>query len=487
MNQKGFTSLVLILIALLGLATAAGGLVLFQKLNSKAPETFIHPPRLTPSPSPTVQDATIYFEPTTCPQRLFMKDGVLMAYTETAPKQVQTLPVRGQDTAWFDEFCHDSFDKVVPQKTVSPSTSVSKITHSPTPTPSAAGMAGCNGNEYFSVSPLKPEDIATILPLGNFNPPGHTFPTRHLYLHIRESGADTPAKVPLFAPGDITLTQIRSSEHNNSSDYSLYFSHCSQIKAYFGHVSDITQKLKDAFKEPFEKCDSYSTGGSSYKSCDKNISLTFKAGEEIGTTGGNSKQRALDFGLVDYRTSLTFANQNRWKIDEYQNHMVCALDYFNAGTADPLRSKLGYYKSKRTTAPVCGEVNQDVPGTASGVWFKKGTTNTYPEDPHLTLAKDNVNPSLGVFSIGNSLNLSSGIYYFNPAGSGQTNREFKGVTTDNNLYCYEPNDNSGNRLLGTIILVQLTSQTNLKIEKQSSNSCGSGPWSFGSSVVEFER
>lgn len=126
-------------------------------------------------------------------------------------------------------------------------------------------------------------------------------------------------------------------------------------------------------------------------------------------------------------------------------------------------------------------MEQDEPGTAQGVWFAKGARETYPEDPHLSLVRDNINPSKAVFSVGTSIpNLQTDKYLFDPRTTGEINRDFKDVKNDVKVYCYDVGPSS------VSIIIQLTSPTTLRIEKLGGG-CGGGPWSFGSSYADFER
>ena len=357
-------------------------------------------------------------------------------------------------------------------------------------------------DEFFSVSPIPTSDLTDIVPLGNFNPSGHTFPTRHLYFFIRKtipSDPDTPTvEVPLLSPGNIKIIEISALKHLSKdppfTDYSIRFSPCSEIRAYFLHVGSISQKISDVFVAPFDWCNDYATGGEDYKLCGKRLSIGFTAGEYMGTAGGPINS-ALDFGAFDFRTpELQFANPSRWNED--QLHVVCAIDYFTPDIRDELRELLGYGDTVRTEPPICGEVAQDEPGTAKGVWFVDGTVQTYPEDHHITLAYDNIDPTRGVFSVGTSMvksGLSVGIYYFNPVDLGLTNRDFKDVKADGNIYCYEPREKFKDRSLQFIILLQIIisaeeeNKETLRIEKQKSNSCDDESRSFGSSYTDFER
>lgn len=349
------------------------------------------------------------------------------------------------------------------------------------------------------MSPIAAGDLLAITPLGNFNPPGHTFPTSHLYFQVKRTNPNDynsgPAEVPVYAPGDGWVTSLASSENltQNRADYTIRFSPCREVEAYFFHVTSITRALKDRLVAPFDWCNEYITGGERYRLCEKTIrdrGLPLVAGQQMGTAGGRPNQNALDFGMYDFRKpALPFANPSRWS--DTTRRLVCAIDYFTATTKSALQDKLGDTGGvKRTIPSICGEVAQDVSGTAQGAWFLKGTLMTYPEDPHLALAHDNLNPLKGVFSVGTSTaksGLASGTYYFDPVASGGVNRDFKDVVPDGKVYCYEPRLRFSNGPTGSIILVQLTLATTLRLERQVPATCGSGPWFFGSTYTDYER
>jgi hypothetical protein len=372
-------------------------------------------------------------------------------------------------------------------------------TPSAAPTVRASGeLPPCGANDaFFSVSPVELSDFMGLVPLGNFAPSGHVFPTDHIYFHInridRSQWELGTIEVPVVSPGDVWVTEIRSTRHvsDDRTDYDIHFSPCDEVVAFFIHVSSLSEELEESFSEPYDQCHDQSTGEFSYQYCSKSVNVKLAAGETIGTAGGDQFQNALDLGVYDLRTDPhPYANPDRW--GEKSLHIVCPLDYFTADVGDALRAKLGSHDgtTSRAAPPVCGEVEQDEPGTAQGVWLVAGATSTYPEDPHLTLAHDNVDPSTGVFSVGVSMagsGLSSGLYYFDPTSSGVVNRDFKDVTADGAVYCYETRDRFGSEPLPFIILVQLTSPTTLRSERQDTASCGSGPWQFSSAYADYER
>ena len=204
---------------------------------------------------------------------------------------------------------------------------------------------------------------------------------------------------------------------------------------------------------------------------------------------------AMDFGLRDARvTPQAYANPSRHSsrqsgFDLF--HVACAIDYYRPNLREKLRARLGdhFGGRQRTITPICGEVEQDEPGTAQGKWYKPGTAGLLREDPHLALVHDNVDPSRGVFSIGTSVpGLGPDAWFFAPRPSGGVNRDFSQVTAHGAIGCYEPVGRSGRPPASPlVILLQMTSDTTLRIEKRDAAQCGTGPWAFQASYADFER
>lgn len=345
----------------------------------------------------------------------------------------------------------------------------------------SSSLPSCGSNySFFTHSPMGESDFDDLTPLGNLNPSGHVFPTDHIYFYL----VNSLAQYNLYSPGNVTVTQINASEHveDGFTDYSFTFQPCNEFKAQFGHVSALSTKLSQALSAPYQWENTYSTGGKTYRNYGKNVSLTISAGEQIGTVGGNAGQNALDMNAYDTRVTVNFANSSRWS-NRDTIHTVCPIDYYSGSLKTTLMNRFSGHGIKRTIDPVCGTIAQDIAGTAQGVWFVSGTTTFSSEDPHLALAHDNVDPTKPIFSVGTSMSasgLSSATYQFTPQSSGLVNRDFDDITSDGNIYCFEPTYLSGK------IILQLTNSTTLKIEKQA-DSCGSGPWSFTSNATTFER
>lgn len=351
-----------------------------------------------------------------------------------------------------------------------------------------SGLPSCGETkEFFTTLPLELDDFTTIDPLGLLSPTAHVFPAPHLYFRL-------PSKVPLRAPGNVTITQINLIQATNrpefADDAAVHFSHCREFKAYFDHVVDLAPKLQEAFAEaPTNRCDEYTltykTGPINWKKCDKSVSLTVLAGELIGYAGGGPAQAALDFAAFDSRIEPNnFANPSRGFRQELR-YNVCPLNYFSAGIQGELKARLGglYRSDQPIVSPTCGQVVQDIVGTAKGNWFNPAVdlNRSGHEPPHLALVQMHINQTRQAFSNGDSTqasNLKFGLYAFTPEPSGRINRDFREVGADGNVYCYETEaDYEQNHR--QVILIEMPDPETLKIEGLNQSSCGAGPWTIG--------
>jgi len=323
--------------------------------------------------------------------------------------------------------------------------------------------------------------------LGNLNPPSHTFPTDHIYFHLtRPEGADRPDVVTFYSPGDLTVTMIAASEHVKAgfTDYTLFLKPCEDITVMFYHVSSLS---KDVFGDTSAsagwRLDSeYSTGGETYRQWSKKSDIEVKAGDILGTAGGNPGQWALDLGVYDRRyLSSMMANPRRWSQVRYQ-HAVCPWKFYEKGPVlDQLLALVQQDRVEGEEMP-CGSVLQDIPGTAQGVWFLSGTKETYPEDPHLALVRSNLRPGYAVFSVGNAIpNLASHTYEFLPENSGRLNRDFRDINPDGQIYGFRVEQFDG------IIIVQMPDVETLWLEALVGATTDPASWYFAENKAVFER
>jgi len=131
---------------------------------------------------------------------------------------------------------------------------------------------------------------------------------------------------------------------------------------------------------------------------------------------------------------------------------------------------------------------QDIPETAQGCWFKPGEPSPYPEDPHLALVWDNMNPSWGALSVGTSVpGLMSTVYFFVPEESGVMNRSFSQILPGSTIYRFNPFNETQ-----VIILLQLPDADTLRIQGLLLGQVPFDPedpssWEFTEGMVEFVR
>lgn len=346
-------------------------------------------------------------------------------------------------------------------------------------------LPGC-GDEAAQLTalPVDLDRITGIVPLGNLNPPGHTFPSPHHYFYIVNSDGTGPAdSIPLYAPGEGWITSISASTHLSAdpvfTDYKVSFQPCAELEVYFGHVASLVPELENEVTT--EDCEEYSTGGEDYRHCRTETEVAVTAGEMLGTAGGNPGQWALDVGSRDARTEpAAYANPERYRAHAPQLlHAVSVAAAYPPDQADLLKARMGSYDGStgRTAAPVTGEVEQDEPGTLQGNWFREGA-DFWPEDNHLAVVHDNVDPTRGVLSIGTTFPGATGAHRFEPKTSGRVDREPSQVTADGGIYCYS--------LTGGAMLFELTGSATLRAEYKDGGDCAA-PGGFSGAAVTFQR
>lgn len=360
--------------------------------------------------------------------------------------------------------------------------------------------------ELFTLSPLELSDFTSITPLGLLSPTAHVFPSPHLYFNVRLSNPGNfqslPVEVPVVAPSDLKVTTIKFIEAQGKPDYNdgmIAFGICRQFKAYFDHLKTFAPKIKEAYEQaPVKRCDEYSltypqpVGTLNFKLCEKKVNIEIKKGEKVGTAGGGEGQKVFDFGSFDKRvTPKAFANPKRWLGREHFVYLACSLDYYPQTLKSQLKERLGGFGQKGEVRNAsCGEVIQDIPGTAMGAWVPPGTDAIGHEPPYLALVHDYIESQYLVFSMGESggkAGLPIGEYTFLPRAEGFIDRHFKDIKSDGKVYCFETEDlYQANQRIPTTILVTMPTPKKLRIQKLADATCGPGPWQM-TNYAEFER
>jgi len=344
----------------------------------------------------------------------------------------------------------------------------------------------CGSAPLFSASPLDLGHIMYIRTLGGLNPPGHVFPTDHIYFYIQQDTSGTPYEVPFYAPGDMTVTTIYASQHVRAgyTDFSLDLRPCEDVTVVFGHITSLAIAVfgdTTSFQD-WELSHEYETGGELYRRWRKSVSIQVAAGQTLGTTGGRYGQFALDLGVYDDRTpAVNVANPDRWMRSSVL-YARCPFEYYMPGPILDELVSLVDRKDSPDDSLKCGAVFLDISGTAQGNWFAFGVSSTYPEDPHLALVYSNTNSAVAVISVGTSIpGLSSGRYEFRPRAGGLVNRAFHDITPDGKIYGFDTDRHTG------IIIVSMPDEETLWIEALSTSSTNSGNWSFTSRKAIFKR
>jgi hypothetical protein len=214
--------------------------------------------------------------------------------------------------------------------------------------------------------PLRLDEFTEIVPLGNLNPPGHTFPSDHVYFYLVN-----PRKPhAVFAPAAGEVDRIFES---GRKDDKVVIRVTPTWRYYLGHVT------LDPAVRPGQRV---------------------RAGEEIGTFSGRAF--ALDLGVINETvTRAGFINPNRYPPDTI--HADAPLKYF----AEPLRTTL-YARVRRSGPDKDGKIDYDVPGRLAGNWFLEGLDERDSATPHawgrhLAFVRDVHDPAAVRIAVGGTL------------------------------------------------------------------------------------
>jgi hypothetical protein len=321
------------------------------------------------------------------------------------------------------------------------------------------------GTALLTTPPVDPDQLTGWVPLGNLNPPGHTFPTNHQYLYFTNPGSPTAKTVQLVAPGNVTITRARRTSYSpdGHADYAIEFAACAEVKGELGHVASIAPALLAQLGAFDQGCQQYSPNpGLSVSTCyTRLLRIPVAAGDALGTGGPTAP--SLDFSLWDTRiAALRYANPSRWIVngDGFDDfHVVAASDYFAEPARSRIAAKVGSFDGRvqRTALPLGGTIELDVAGSAQGAWLAPSQP-THPETPHLAIVPDPVDPTRIAVSVGasqpgfvaGSYQVAAGAFPESPAT----------IHPDGQVHCYQ-------LVYGGVILLQLVDPTTLRVEGRS--------------------
>ncbi len=300
--------------------------------------------------------------------------------------------------------------------------------HSPT-SPSTSALS--SGPLSFSVSPIDPDLIQFIVPLGNMGPWAHTLPTDHIYFyHHLNSGAFAPLSVVAPASGVVEFAL----PPNASGEQKVGIRVNRTYLYYLDHVNLAPGVAAGA---------------------------TVQAGSTLGTSAGI----AFDFNVTNSGIFLGFVNPVRYGGSSGLTMSTDApLPYF----VEPIRSRL-YAKVQRDGPDLDGRINYDIAGTLSGNWFAADLPPTASMSgdistggKQLAFARDARHPDRPRISIG-GLGLT-GLYGI-PADS----PDFQNVTPSSGVVAYrllntgEPGGPPGTTQMG-LLLVEMLDAARMRVE-----------------------
>ncbi|MFM9151577.1 MAG: hypothetical protein ACKOPU_04815, partial [Candidatus Planktophila sp.] len=254
--------------------------------------------------------------------------------------------------------------------TLTPTPTPTTINNStPIPTPSASATK-CSEGSLFKRLPVDLSKISYVSPIGVFAPVGGSpLPKQHTGFMLNELG------VPIFAPGDLTITNIRKVTYIVSPtrpgyvDYAIFFSVCDEVSGHFGHVTDLNLNLQpeaSAFQ-----CSKYSTVDETVESCTVYTNIKVAEGTQIATSGNAAHSPAVDMGMTDRRVSDGYSNPDRYGKSQAPG-TLCPWDFYTETAKSQLYSKIGLSATNLTTeTPKCGTLAVDKIGTAAGRWTPK--------------------------------------------------------------------------------------------------------------------
>ena len=370
-----------------------------------------------------------------------------------------------------------------PPLTAMPPTATPDAGRTLAPSPSAAG---CDTGQLLSVSPIADTKLVSITPLGNLDPPGHVFPTDHIYLNV--PGRDQRHEVvAVVAPGFVEVSRITSQQQFGAdpfTDYKIEFTICGTLSGHFAHLGAVSERLRAAFDGVNPECRERTVANVMIRSCAADVRLRLTPREPVGET--NPRATGLDFGVFDSSRRLGFVNAERYRTNLNTLGAICPLDRFVPEIRTALSARLGsgdLQPTLRTVEPVCGEVMQDRPATAQGNWFQSGR-QAYPEDPHFAFVHDNVDPTRGVMSIGSGIpGIAAGAYRYGAPAGERVNRDPAEITDTGSVWCFD--GLRARQATPGRILLSLSS-TVLRIEYDRQRTCAATPWQIGAGT-QFDR
>lgn len=306
-----------------------------------------------------------------------------------------------------------------------------------------------DGKIVFEYPLIPLNRIDYIVPLGSLNPPGHTFPTQHVYwLEIEgDEPSEPPKPSEVFAPAGGKILQIKEFG-DSGKDHGIFIGVTNTMTYYIYHVW-----LDDGYQE----------GG------------TVKTGDKLGVRSEFS--RAVDLGVLNKEVYNNFINRY-YPLDTY--YADKPLQYY----IEPLQGELyGKVRAESESGPdQDGKFVFDLPGTLSGNWWLKDTVLYWADENYgpkqLAFVYDNIYQDEISISVGKEIsglpewNITQ-VFYVQPGAIPPENVK-KGDLVYYHLYkfryLYPPDDHTipgepgdPNYRVG-LMMVEMLSEDRIKVE-----------------------
>lgn len=312
------------------------------------------------------------------------------------------------------------------------------ISHDPAPSdqgPNYKALSQCGNDPVFTVPPMDLSKLDAIIPLGSINPPEHTQPTDHMYFMFKYERLASE-RYDVVAPGDIVVTsigyggEVENGQYKNT-DFAIDFSPCRGLNFRLSHINTLEGVLKNEVGLDGKGADCQSgtpVEGKTKLNCGKKVDIALKTGELMGKVGANYVA-AMD--VWAWKTGYVNPNMIT-PAYSYSAESVCPVDYYTSEVQAKIYALVG-----RTAEPRCGEVGQDKKDTLQGSWYSQKDPEKARTDwnSHLTLAHDNVDPSIGVLAVAGKI-AEPFTVKFTPKHTGTINRE-PSEALAGTIYCYQ--------------------------------------------------
>lgn len=183
---------------------------------------------------------------------------------------------------------------------------------------------------HCTVLPIPEADIASAGVLGHFDAPSHTIPSDHGGIIL-----SSPMTVPLVAPGDLHIVQLRrikvlvSAQRQGAVQYSILYQVCDSVSGTFGSLTGLDSSLEALIKT--SDCSTYSSADETFENCQTSVDVDAKAGDPLGTIG-DTQATSTDFGAWDDRVTNHFVDPAR--LGQHTLTAVCPYELFTPSLAE---------------------------------------------------------------------------------------------------------------------------------------------------------